>query len=75
MQDNMNVMVKAVLDHAADHYEEDGWDYVVECWTPAEVAEKLEHAGAQTPEEAIDVIHCEVKIRDDYRKDIEATAF
>lgn len=73
--DSVESMVTAVFQHALAHYEEDGWDYVVECWSAQDIEEAIEHSGAQTCAEAIDVIHCDVKIRDDYRKDIEATAW
>ena len=32
-------MVEAVKRHALAHYEEDGWDTVVECWSEAEIAD------------------------------------
>ena len=75
MADRMTDMVEAVKRHADDNYESDGWDYVVECYSDAEIAEVIEHAGAQDCAEAIDVLHCEVKTRDDYRKEIQATAW
>ena len=47
----MKVLVQAVKDHAKAHYEEGGWDMVVECMEDADIREDI--AGCTTPEEAI----------------------
>lgn len=44
-------LVQAVKDHAKAHYEEGGWDMVVECYEDREIAEAIE--GCTTKEEAI----------------------
>lgn len=44
-------LVQAVKDHAKAHYEEGGWDMVVECYEDSEIAEAIE--GCTTKEEAI----------------------
>lgn len=66
-------LVKAVKQHAADHYEEGGWDYVVECYSDAEVAELI--GGARTVKGAIKKVAKVMKIKGDYREDIQATAW
>jgi hypothetical protein len=66
-------MVDGVKAHAVENYEEDGWDYLVECYDDAEVAELIE--GATTVAEAIELAAEIMKIKDDYRKDIQATAW
>ncbi|MGE3483474.1 MAG: hypothetical protein AB7L09_01960 [Nitrospira sp.] len=71
----MNKLVKAVREHAQDNYEAGGWDYVVECYDDKEIAEVIERAGAKTEAAAIKAVGEEVGARDDYRREIEATAF
>lgn len=66
-------MVKAVRKHATANYEQDGWDYLVECYSDDEIVELFD--GATTVEEAIANVGEVMKLKDDYRKDIEATAF
>jgi len=34
-------MVQAVKEYALAHYGQDGWDYIVECWTDEEIAEEI----------------------------------
>ena len=66
-------LVSAVKQHAVDHYEEDGWDYLVECYSDAEVAELI--GGARTVNGAIKKVAKVMKIKGDYREDIQATAW
>lgn len=66
-------MVKAVKAHAKANYEQDGWDYIVECYSDDEIVELLD--GAETVYEAIATVGSVMKDKDDYRKEIEATAF
>jgi hypothetical protein len=44
-------LVAAVRDHALAHYDRDGWDFVVEAYTDAELWGVI--AGAKTPAKAI----------------------
>lgn len=66
-------LVQAVKQHALGNYEDDGWDYLVECYEDAEVLELI--GDATTVEGAIKAVGRVMKIKDDYRKDIEATAW
>jgi hypothetical protein len=63
------MFVKEVRDHAYANYEGGGWDYVVECYSDAEIAALTK--TAKTAEEAIEMVGREVGIRDEYRKDIQ----
>lgn len=65
--------VKEVLDHAIAHYEEGGWDYVVECWSEKEIEDTTKNC--RTAAGAIKVIGKIVGARDTYRKEIQAEAF
>lgn len=71
----MEDLIKAVRAHALAHYEEDGWDYVVECYEDADLQQLIEEEGATTAEEAIKALGKVMKLKDDYRKDIQGTAF
>lgn len=62
-------LIAAVRKHANDHYESNGWDYVVESYEDEEILEAME--GARTPEEAIARVGKIVKIMDSVRKDIQ----
>jgi hypothetical protein len=44
-------MVAAVKAHALASYEKNGWDFIVECWDDAEIAERI--AGCRTSAGAI----------------------
>ena len=67
-------LVQAVKDHAVKNYETGGWDYVVECWEDADIANEI--AGAvQTPAGAIKKIGKVVRILNDNRRDVMAEIF
>lgn len=65
--------VNAVKAYALANYNKDGWDYVVECWGDKEIAEEIQ--GCKTEKEAISRMRKIVKMQDEYRSDIESTAF
>jgi len=69
----MKEMVEAVKAHAVDHYEEDGWDYLVECYSDAEVEEML--GKCRTVAGAIKKVGYFMKEKGDYRAEIQATAW
>jgi len=69
----MNDFTTAVKDYALAHYETDGWDYVVECYSDAEIADVIK--TARTAAGAIKMMRAQVKPRADYRKEIASTAF
>lgn len=37
-------IIKAVREHALKHYNEGGWDYVVECWEDSDIEKAIAHA-------------------------------
>jgi hypothetical protein len=47
----MNELVEAVKAHARDHYEDGGWDVLVECYSDSDIAGIV--AGAKTAKGAI----------------------
>jgi hypothetical protein len=68
-------MVKAVKAHAVDHYDEDGWDEIVEGFEDWEIVETIERNGAQTEAEAVDLLHRIAKLRKERGDEIRATAW
>ena len=71
----MDEMVKAVKAHAVAHYEEGGWDSIVECYSDEELAAEIEESGATTPEEAISAVGEACGIWDERRREVLAEAF
>lgn len=69
----MNALVKAVRAHALAHYEQDGWDYVIECFSDLDIARELREAGVATEQDAIEVMHTLVKLFADRRNDVRST--
>ena len=44
-------LIQAVIEHAVDHYEIEGWDILVECWDDDEIWSWIK--GAASEKEAI----------------------
>lgn len=68
-------MVAAVRAHALEHYEEGGWDFVVECYEDADILEAIQtHARhacghpAVTAEDAIRAVGFIVGIMEEQRR-------
>lgn len=68
MNEKVKKLVDAVKAHAQQNYEKDGWDYVVESYTDAEIAEEVKNC--RTEAGAIRKIGGIVKMRADYRDDV-----
>jgi hypothetical protein len=68
----MSDKIKGIKKYALEHYNEAGWDVLIECWDDDEIEAKTE--GLTLPE-AIRTIGEELKTYYDYRRDIMATAF
>ena len=71
----MAQMIAAVKAHAVAHYEEDGWDSIVECYGDQDLQTEIEESGATTVHEAIRAVGYYAGIYHDRRQDIEAEAF
>jgi len=65
--------VLAIKAHAIANYEIDGWDYVVECYDDAQIADIVK--TARTEKGAIRMMRAQVKPRADYRADIQGERF
>lgn len=68
-------LIDAVKAHALANYETGGWDFVVECWDDAEIAEALAEAGATTEAEAIAAVAETAGLLDERRQEVRAEIF
>lgn len=66
-------LVDGVKAHAKANYEDNGWDYLVECYDDDEVAELIE--GATTVAEAIKAAGEIMAIKDERRGEIQSYAW
>ena len=65
------MFVEAVRRHAEKNYNRDGWDFIVECWSDAEIAEATE--GCKTAEAAIRAVGRVAGALNDHRREIQST--
>lgn len=66
-------VLEQVKQHALAHYEDGGWDVVVECYTDAELAEAI--AGATTLKGALAKLQPLVEVWADRQADARNSAF
>jgi len=71
----MNELVEKVKAHALAHYEEGGWDFVVEAMQDDEIAKILEREGAKDEKQAIGVMAEIAGLLDEQRREIQSTIF
>lgn len=69
--DTLNEMVDAVIAHAKENYEKDGWDFVIECYTRQDIRAMLHHKGATSNAEAIEEMGKLCKVLAAVRSDIQ----
>ena len=70
---NTQQLVQGVREYAKEHYEEDGWDYLVECYSDEEIIPCME--GATDLQTAIKNVHQYMLVHDSRRKDVEGEIF
>lgn len=68
----MNERIAAVRAYALEHYNEGGWDILVECWEDADIEKAI---GTLALPSAIAQLRAILKQQDDRRRDIQAEAF
>jgi hypothetical protein len=69
----MQELVNAVKAHAYANYENDGWDYIVETFTDAELAKEI--GSVKSVDAAIAEVGKTTRLLDERRRDIESTAW
>ena len=76
-----NEWIAKIKQHARDHYEQGGWDYVIECYSDQDIFDEMmvdSDLGPQPPatyEEALANVAAIVGVMDDRRKDVQAEIF
>ena len=70
----MKDLVEQVKRYAGEHYNEGGWDHVVECYEDAEIRKELEEHQCTTLAEAVEKMGRILGILNDVRKDRMAAA-
>ncbi len=65
-----NNLVDAVREHALKNYNTAGWDFVVECWSDADISAAFGDAAAE--DQAISRVKACVSPLAEYRDDIRA---
>ena len=63
----MKTWAELLREHALTHYNEDGWDILVECFTDEYINELI--AKANNYEEAVILVSNMVSVMDGFRKD------
>lgn len=66
-------LVAAVRAHAHKNYGKSGWDYVVECWEDADIAQVI--GNSKTEQGAIRAVHAVVRAQHSRRLDVEGEIF
>jgi hypothetical protein len=72
---NAKTLVEAVKAHAVKNYEQGGWDYVVECWSSADIETKIVENVLDTEPKAIAWFGEIVGLLDERRRDVQAEIF
>jgi len=66
-------LIKAVREHAEAHYNDGGWDVIVECWDDKQIANCID--GSKTVKGAIRKVAIIAAIHADRQADAENSAF
>lgn len=68
-------IAEAVMQHAEKHYNENGWDYIVECFSIGDIVRELTECNVSTLPEAIKEMGEYAGLLDERRTDIQSTIF
>lgn len=68
-------LVAYVKAHALAHYEDGGWDVVVECYTDAAISDVLREEEVTTKDGAIEAFELMVDVWSDRQADARNSAF
>ncbi len=66
---SMKELVAAVKKHAEDHYNDGGWDVIVECWTDQELCAHIMQSKAHTVDQAITSFEIPVSVWSERQSD------
>jgi len=71
--DRFTSWAEDIIIHAQRHYEEDGWDYIFECYTVDEVVDLISMCNSY--DEALFVVATHARVYDEARAEIRAEIF
>ena len=66
-------LIAKIRTHALQNYEKDGWDYLIECWSDAEILEKVK--DCRSYHGCIRKLQDTLKSMNEYREEIQSTAW
>jgi hypothetical protein len=66
--------VRQLREYARSHYDQEGWDYLVECWSDEDILEKIPE-GCTTYQQLFGEIQEILRRMDSRRKDVEGEIF
>ena len=75
MKKEISELVQYVKDYANLHYEDGGWDVLVECWEDKDILEILTGDNATTEQEALAAFKAIVAVWADQQADAENSRF
>ncbi len=75
MKKQISELVQYVKDYANLHYEDGGWDVIVECWEDKDILELLTRDNATTEQEALAAFKDIVAVWADQQADAENSRF
>jgi hypothetical protein len=75
MKKQIGELVQYVKDYANFHYEDGGWDVIVECWEDKDILKVLKENNATTEKEAIAAFKRFVAVWADQQADAENSRF
>ena len=73
MTEDQKNLVVGVRAYATDNYNEDGWDFLVECWTDEDILNESD--SANTLAKAIKNCRRAVKTLDEFRRSVQNEIF
>lgn len=71
----MKTLVQAVKDYALAHYDDGGWDMIVECWSDETIADHLTEYNITTEEGAIEYFRPVAAVWAERQADARNSAF
>jgi hypothetical protein len=74
-QPTVEKMILTVREYATAHYDEGGWDYIVECWSDEDIAQILAEEQCHSLKQAVKTIQSIVQVMDDRRREVMAEVF
>lgn len=75
MDAGMKELVEKLKRHALDHYEDGGWDVIIECFTDEEIAEQLTEDKVVTFEDALASFKDQIDVWSDRQADARNSQF